>query len=141
MLDKSALTLLKPNIQIYRLRICMNNNTTTIRTLAAIVLVVVVVLIFTSGSLAAAVTSSSTSLAAAFAYQNKITQDNGNGNNNGGTLTGEASMQAAEVCTHPGNHAICSQEGIMSATTAYIPLPTPQQPHSQAPARFGFSIL
>ena len=103
------------------------NNTTTIITLAAIV---VVVLIFTSGS-----------LAAAFAYQNKITQDNGNGNNNGGTLTGEASMQAAAVCTHPGNHAICSQEGIMSATTAYIPLPTPQQPHSQAPARFGFSIL
>jgi len=50
-------------------------------------------------------------------------------------------MQAAAVCTHPGYHAICSQEGIMSATTAYIPLPTPQQPHSQAPARFGFSIL
>ena len=54
MLDKSALTLLKPNIQIYRLRICMN-NTTAVRTLAAIV--VVVVLIFTSGSLAAAALS------------------------------------------------------------------------------------
>jgi hypothetical protein len=43
-------------------------------------------------------------------------------------------MQAAAVCTHPGNNAICSQEGIMSATTASVPLPTPQQPHSQASA-------
>src|SRR6187200_2237271 len=98
MLDKSALTLLKPNIQIYRLRICMNNNTTTIRTLAAIivVVVVVVVLIFTAGSLAAA-TSSPTPQS-----QNLI-------------------------CAHTSNNATCTKEGIISTTATQIPLPMPQQ--------------
>ena len=60
MLDKSALTnstnLPKPDIQTYRLRICMN-NTTAIRTLTTIVVAAAVVLIFTAGSLAAATSS------------------------------------------------------------------------------------
>jgi hypothetical protein len=58
--------------------------------------IVVVVLIFTSGSLAAAVTSSSTPQP-----QNLI-------------------------CTHLGNNATCSHEGIISTATQ-IPLPMPQQ--------------
>jgi hypothetical protein len=37
------------------------------------------------------------------------------------------------ICTHPANNGTCSQGGIMSATTQ-IPLPTTQQPQSQAPA-------
>ncbi|HET7344640.1 MAG TPA: hypothetical protein VFJ05_02055 [Nitrososphaeraceae archaeon] len=122
------------------------NNTTAIRTLAEIV-VVVVVLVFTLGSLAPS--SSSTPLSAVFAYQNKGTQDNGNGNSNGYTLTGQASMQVAAresgfdngleqesqsaICTHQGNNATCSQEGIIPTTTQ-IPPPTPQQPQPQAPA-------
>jgi hypothetical protein len=114
------------------------NNTTTIRTLTATT--IVVVLIFTAGSLIATATSSSTPLLAVFAYQNKGTQYNGNDNNNGNTLTDQASIQATResgfdnglgqesqnvICIHPGNNATCSQGGIISNTTQIL-LPTPQ---------------
>jgi hypothetical protein len=115
------------------------NNTTTIRTLTATT-TIVVVLIFTAGSLIATATSSSTPLLAVFAYQNKGTQYNGNDNNNGNTLTDQASIQATResgfdnglgqesqnvICIHPGNNATCSQGGIISNTTQIL-LPTPQ---------------
>jgi hypothetical protein len=66
----------------------------------------------------------------------KKTTDNGKGNDNGNTITalkcqnkGSASGfdtaldQECEnlICTHPGNNATCSQEGVISA----LPTPTP----------------
>ena len=38
------------------------------------------------------------------------------------------------ICTQPGDNATCSQERIMSTTTAQIPLSTSQQPQPRASA-------
>jgi hypothetical protein len=73
------------------------NNTAIISTLAAIV--VAVVLIFTEGTLAAAAAATSS----------------------------PTPQPQNLICTHPGNDGTCSHEGIMSTTTAQIPLPMPQQ--------------
>jgi hypothetical protein len=76
----------------------------------------------------------------AFAYQKKKgDKGNGNGNGNANTITTQKCKQAATqsgfdndqsqecenlICTHPGNNATCTQEGVTSTSTP-TPTPTP----------------
>ncbi len=77
------------------------------------------------------------------ADNNKKTRDNGSGNGNGNTVTIEecknrgsasgfdtATNQECEnlICTHPGENATCTEEGVTSAPT---PTPTTIQVSGQ----------
>jgi hypothetical protein len=111
------------------------NNTTT-RNLTAIVV------IFMAATLVVGTFATVAATQPAFAYSqkkprqddNKKTRDNdGSGNRNGNTLTIEecknkgstsgfdtATNQECEnlICTHPGENATCSQEGVVKPTTS-----------------------
>src|SRR6188472_1180813 len=112
----------------------MNNTKTTTLAIAAIFIAATLVV---GGTFAAS---------SAFAYVKKGPQDNkkgardnGSGNRNGNTITveecknkGSASgfdttvNQECEnlICTHPGENATCSQEGVVTPTSTPTPKPT-----------------
>jgi hypothetical protein len=75
----------------------------------------------------------------AYAYKKK----DGNGNNNGNTITIQKCKQAATqsgfnnnqgqecenlICTHPGNNATCTEEGVVAAAVVAVPTSTTGQP-------------
>ena len=113
----------------------MNNTITTKRNLA-------LVAIFTAATLVVGIFATTTTLTqTALAYSQKK-KDNGKGNDNGNTVTIEecknrgsasgfdtASDQECEnlICTHPGDNATCTQEGVRSISTpTSTPTPTPE---------------
>src|SRR6266480_2062653 len=111
------------------------NNTKTLAIVAILMATTLVV-----GTFA---TMATTTTQSAYAYAKKLprqddkkTRDNGSGNRNGNTITalkcqnkGSASGfdtaldQECEnlICTHPGNNATCTKEGVRSIST-----PTPE---------------
>jgi hypothetical protein len=107
------------------------NNTITKRNLA--LAAVIMAAILAVGTLATTTTVATT----AFAYSKKgADKKDGNGNDNGNTITIQKCKQAAIqsgfdnnqgqecenlICTHPGNNANCVQEGVTSTAT---PTPT-----------------
>jgi hypothetical protein len=107
------------------------NNTITKRNLA--LAAVIMAAILAVGTLATTTTVATT----AFAYSKKgADKKDGNGNDNGNTITIQKCKQAASqsgfdnnqgqecenlICTHPGNNATCVQEGVTSTAT---PTPT-----------------
>jgi hypothetical protein len=113
------------------------NNTTNLA-MAAIFIAAILVI---AGTFAA--TMSTTTQSTAFAYQqNKkgVDKRDGNGNNNGNTITIQKCKQAATqsgfdnsqgqecqnlICTHPGENATCIEEGVRSISTP-TPTPTPE---------------
>src|SRR4026207_1115349 len=107
----------------------------TMRTLAIVVLILTTVTLVVGAIIA-------TSTQSAFAYSKKKGAHDNNGNNskNGNTVTieecknrGSASGfdtavdQECEnlICTHPGNNATCSQEGVVTPTTTTTTTPPP----------------
>jgi hypothetical protein len=122
------------------------NNTTT---LAIVVVLMAATLVV--GTFATVTTTQS-----AFAYvkkpgqESKKTRDNGSSSNsrNGNTITEQKCKQDGSVsgfdntaeqecqnviCTHPGNNATCTQEGVRSTPTS-TPTPTP------TPTPTGFTV-
>ena len=110
------------------------NNTTTKRNLALAAVFMAETLVV--GTLATTTTSTIATTQSAYAYNKK--DGNGKGNGNGNTVTieecknrGSASgfdtttNQECEnlICTHPGENATCTEEGVKSAAAA--PTPTP----------------
>jgi hypothetical protein len=104
------------------------NNTTTKRNLTAMFAVLMVATLVV-GAFAATATTQSTQQSA-FAYPQTKKGDKGNGNDNGNTITIQKCKQAATqsgwdnnqgqecenlICTHPGENATCTQEGVRSA--------------------------
>jgi hypothetical protein len=111
------------------------NNTTTKRNLALAAVFMAATLVV--GTFAVTTTTIATTGQSAYAYSQK--KDNGKGNDNGNTVTieecknkGSASGfdtavdQECEnlICTHPGENATCSQEGVVTPTSTPTPKPT-----------------
>jgi hypothetical protein len=112
------------------------NNTTTKRNLALAAVFIAATLVV--GTFAVTTTTIATTGQSAYAYSQKKGADkkDGNGNDNGNTITIQKCKQAAIqsgfdnnqgqecenlICTHPGNNATCVQEGVTSTAT---PTPT-----------------
>ena len=115
------------------------NNTTTKRNLALAAVFMAATLVV--GTFAVTTTTIATTGQSAFAYSQKKKGggDNGKGNGNGNTVTIEecknkgsasgfdtATNQECEnlICTHPGENATCTEEGVRSISTP-TPTPTP----------------
>ena len=103
----------------------MNNTTRTTLTVAVAILMAATIV--AGGSIAATTGQS------AYAFQKK--GDKGNGNNNGNTVTIQKCKQAATqsgwdndqeqecenlICTHPGENATCTEEGVIAASAAAV---------------------
>jgi hypothetical protein len=116
------------------------NNTTTKRNLALAAVFMAATLVV--GTFAVTTTTIATTGQSAYAYSQKKKgggEDNGKGNGNGNTVTIEecknrdsasgfdtAVDQECEnlICTHPGENATCSQEGVVTPTSTPTPKPT-----------------
>jgi hypothetical protein len=114
------------------------NNT---KTLAIVAVLMAATLVVGTFATMATTTQSAYAYAKKLPRQddNKKTRDNGSGNRNGNTITalkcqnkGSASGfdtavdQECEnlICTHPGENATCSQEGVVTPTSTPTPKPT-----------------
>jgi hypothetical protein len=112
----------------------MNNTTTTTkRNLTIVAVFMAATLVVGIGTFTTTTTTQS-----AYAYQQKKGGgDNGKGNGNGNTVTTEecknrgsssgfdtALDQECEnlICTHPGENATCTQEGLVAAAVAQTPV-------------------
>ena len=103
-------------------------NNTTIKTLPAIAAILIAVIL-----VVATFATTTTATQSAFAYaKNKGDNKKDGSNGNGNTITIQKCKQAATqsgwdnnqgqecenlICTHPGNNATCSQEGVVTPTT------------------------